>query len=235
MESYDFMFDARIAFVVMKAIRGQKSKPQSNAGTVVQHSQRRRRNEKNRRCALHFVHSSYCADCSEVHEMKDAERDNLLERFPEINFANYGQDEVEALQAWAFEAHDALSEQASAKHKRLSDETAGGGKVKLPKLSDELRECYPPMSAQTHEHHVKAYARAAIALNTTGTQVQDAQEKTIVVGLDPSRGGKFESDEVDITFRAGNFVEIKIRDMQSAISAAYGAGLNAATATGAPK
>lgn len=33
----------------------------------------------------------------------------LLERFPEINFANYGQDEVEALQAWAFEAYEAIA------------------------------------------------------------------------------------------------------------------------------
>lgn len=32
----------------------------------------------------------------------------LVERFPEINFSNYGQDEVEALQAWGFEAVDAL-------------------------------------------------------------------------------------------------------------------------------
>ena len=31
---------------------------------------------------------------------------DLLARFPEINFSNYGQQEVEALQAWAFEAHD---------------------------------------------------------------------------------------------------------------------------------
>ena len=33
----------------------------------------------------------------------------ILERFPEINFANYGQDEVEALQAWAFEAYEAIA------------------------------------------------------------------------------------------------------------------------------
>lgn len=33
----------------------------------------------------------------------------MLERFPEINFSNYGQDEVEALQAWAFEAYDAIA------------------------------------------------------------------------------------------------------------------------------
>lgn len=33
----------------------------------------------------------------------------MLERFPEINFANYGQDEVEALQAWAFEAYEAIA------------------------------------------------------------------------------------------------------------------------------
>lgn len=31
---------------------------------------------------------------------------DLLARFPEINFSNYGQQEVEALQAWAFEALD---------------------------------------------------------------------------------------------------------------------------------
>ena len=33
----------------------------------------------------------------------------ILERFPEINFANYGQDEVEALQAWAFEAYEVIA------------------------------------------------------------------------------------------------------------------------------
>lgn len=33
----------------------------------------------------------------------------ILERFPEINFANYGQEEVEALQAWAFEAYEAIA------------------------------------------------------------------------------------------------------------------------------
>lgn len=33
----------------------------------------------------------------------------ILERFPEINFANYGQYEVEALQAWAFEAYEAIA------------------------------------------------------------------------------------------------------------------------------
>ena len=33
----------------------------------------------------------------------------MLERFPEINFSNYGQDEVEALQAWSFEAYDAIA------------------------------------------------------------------------------------------------------------------------------
>ena len=36
----------------------------------------------------------------------DQPHDDLLDRFPEINFSNYGQQEVEALQAWAFEAHD---------------------------------------------------------------------------------------------------------------------------------
>lgn len=33
----------------------------------------------------------------------------ILERFPEINFANYGQDEVEAMQAWGFEAYEAIA------------------------------------------------------------------------------------------------------------------------------
>lgn len=33
---------------------------------------------------------------------------DLLARFPEINFSNYGQQEVEALQAWAFEALDQI-------------------------------------------------------------------------------------------------------------------------------
>lgn len=33
----------------------------------------------------------------------------ILDRFPEINFANYGQEEVEALQAWAFEAYEAIA------------------------------------------------------------------------------------------------------------------------------
>ena len=33
----------------------------------------------------------------------------MLERLPEINFSNYGQDEVEALQAWAFEAYEAIA------------------------------------------------------------------------------------------------------------------------------
>lgn len=37
--------------------------------------------------------------------LPDAE---ILDRFPEINFGNYGQDEVEALQAWAFEAYEAI-------------------------------------------------------------------------------------------------------------------------------
>lgn len=40
---------------------------------------------------------------------KTAKPGELLSRFPEINFSNYGQQEVEALQAWAFEAFDALS------------------------------------------------------------------------------------------------------------------------------
>lgn len=33
---------------------------------------------------------------------------DLLARFPEINFSNYGEQEVEALQAWAFEALDQI-------------------------------------------------------------------------------------------------------------------------------
>lgn len=37
--------------------------------------------------------------------LPDAE---ILDRFPEINFGNYGQDEVEALQAWAFEAYEVI-------------------------------------------------------------------------------------------------------------------------------
>lgn len=35
--------------------------------------------------------------------------------------------------------------------------------LRLPKLSDELYEFYPSMSAQTHEEAVKAYALAALA------------------------------------------------------------------------
>lgn len=33
----------------------------------------------------------------------------LTDRFVELNMSNYGQDEVDALQAWAFEAHDELA------------------------------------------------------------------------------------------------------------------------------
>ena len=34
----------------------------------------------------------------------------VASQFPEINFANYGQDEVEALQAWGFTALDAMAD-----------------------------------------------------------------------------------------------------------------------------
>jgi len=36
--------------------------------------------------------------------------DVVASQFPEINFANYGQDEVEALQAWGFTALDAMAD-----------------------------------------------------------------------------------------------------------------------------
>jgi hypothetical protein len=39
----------------------------------------------------------------------------LLARFPEINFGNYGQDEVEALQSWSFEILEMLEDQPTAK------------------------------------------------------------------------------------------------------------------------
>lgn len=47
---------------------------------------------------------------------KTAKPGELLGRFPEINFSNYGQQEVEALQAWALEAFDALSATLSPTH-----------------------------------------------------------------------------------------------------------------------
>lgn len=47
---------------------------------------------------------------------KTAKPGELLGRFPEINFNNYGQQEVEALQAWALEAFDALSATLSPAH-----------------------------------------------------------------------------------------------------------------------
>ncbi|OEC59482.1 hypothetical protein [Pseudomonas sp. ENNP23] len=53
---------------------------------------------------------------------KTAKPGELLSRFPEINFSNYGQQEVEALQAWALEAFDALSATLSPAH--VEDERA---------------------------------------------------------------------------------------------------------------
>lgn len=47
---------------------------------------------------------------------KTAKPGELLSRFPEINFSNYGQQEVEALQTWALEAFDALSATLSPAH-----------------------------------------------------------------------------------------------------------------------
>lgn len=72
----------------------------------------------------HYVHDDLrpmptveCKSCSAWVRVEDWNRraqraaqpnDDLLARFPEINFSNYGQQEVEALQAWAFEALDQI-------------------------------------------------------------------------------------------------------------------------------
>ena len=50
-----------------------------------------------------------------VNSTTPSEREELRSRFPEINFSNYGQDEVEALQAWAFEAYGLLSRASSSR------------------------------------------------------------------------------------------------------------------------
>lgn len=72
----------------------------------------------------HYVHDDLrpmptveCKSCSAWVRVEDWNRraqpaaqpnGDLLARFPEINFSNYGQQEVEALQAWAFEALDQI-------------------------------------------------------------------------------------------------------------------------------
>lgn len=72
----------------------------------------------------HYVHDDLrpmptveCKSCSAWVRVEDWNRraqraaqpnDDLLARFPEINFSNYGEQEVEALQAWAFEALDQI-------------------------------------------------------------------------------------------------------------------------------
>ena len=47
--------------------------------------------------------------------------------------------------------------------------------IRLPVLSEELYDQYVAMSAQTHEHHVRAYAREAIQADRMRAHPSDAE------------------------------------------------------------
>ncbi|MBO2926695.1 hypothetical protein [Metapseudomonas otitidis] len=108
---------------------------------------------------------------------KTAKPGELLSRFPEINFNNYGQQEVEALQAWALEAFDALSATLSPAHIEDGEEVeVVGYRVSMPGepelgtwLDEEAEEepqiqhHEPLMTVAQHQRIVAARASKAAA------------------------------------------------------------------------
>lgn len=83
-------------------------------------------------------------------------------------------------------------------------------KIKLPKMSSELYEMYPPMSAQHHEQLVKSYATAAVELNRP--VVDEAMVARAIVAFEhPGGFAPYPQD-----------VELWNRKMKQAIQAALG-------------
>lgn len=99
---------------------------------------------------------------------KTAKPGELLSRFPEINFNNYGQQEVEALQAWALEAFDALSATLSPAHIEDGEEVEVVGYQSSssglhPMETVVYPELYAPlMTVAQHQRIVAARASKAV-------------------------------------------------------------------------